>query len=188
MNLFHPTRLIDLNRQYPGRQMPRRADCSGQALLEFALVAVIMLLLLMGMIDYGRIMMTRQTLINITREGSNLAARGVGITNVVDTMVISAQPLNITSNGFIILSTVSRDSSGIPRLIAQVTRGGMVSTSKIGVVGATGPDVHLPSTQVPQTNMSVYITEVFYRFRASTPVGNLLGRSMDGILYDAAYF
>jgi hypothetical protein len=156
--------------------------------VEFAMVVVIMLLLLMGIVDYGRIMMTRQVLVNVTREGSNLACRGVGTTNVVNTLVISAQPLNIASNGYVILSTVTRDSSGIAHVIAQVTSGGMISTSKVGRVGYSGSAVHLPNNQVPQTNQSIYVTEVFYRFQPATPIGNFLRTSLNGSLYDAAFF
>jgi Flp pilus assembly protein TadG len=52
----------------------RRAQ-SGQALVEFAFIALIMLVLAFGLIDLSRAIYQKQIMTNLTREGSNLAAR-----------------------------------------------------------------------------------------------------------------
>ena len=61
------------------------------------------------------------------------------------------------------------------------------ATSQIGsVVGGTAI---LPATVVPQLNQTVYVTEVFYKYKPITPIGNLLtGTVLPSQLYDVAYY
>ena len=160
----------------------------GQALVEFALIVVIMLILVMGLVDYARVFHTRQVITALSREGSNLASRGTAMTNVCATLVVSARPLDINASGYIILSQVVRTSSGTLVLTNQVTRGGLISGSKIGTRGATGSAVHLPVAGLPTTNQSLMVTEVYYRFTPSTPIGKLLGLASPTGLYDVSYF
>lgn len=47
---------------------------SGQALVEFALVAPLMLILLLGMVEFGRAWNTYQTVTDAAREGARIAA------------------------------------------------------------------------------------------------------------------
>lgn len=156
--------------------------------MELSLIIVVMLVLLMGLIDYGRVFHTRQVITALSREGSNLAARGVVLTNICSTLVVSAQPLKISTNGYIILSQVYRNSSGVLVVTNQVKQGGWVSVSKIGVKGATGSAVHLPVAGLPDTNQSLMVTEVYYKFTPSTPIGKFLGLASPSGLYDASYF
>ena len=59
-----------------------RGRCrSGQALVEFLFVVVILMVMLFGMIDFCRAISTWQVMVNVSREGSNLAARGSGSNN-----------------------------------------------------------------------------------------------------------
>ena len=161
---------------------------SGQALLEFALILVLMLVLLMGLVDYGRIFLTRQTLTNLSREGANLAARGTLLADTADALVVSAAPLNMDRNGCIIVTSITRDTNDVVHIIGQEVRGGLNFSSRVGIVGASGTAVHLPVPELPGTNQTLIAAEVFYTFQAATPVGNLLGRALPNMLYDVAYF
>jgi Flp pilus assembly protein TadG len=67
-------------------------DQSGAALVEFALVATMLMMLIMGMIDFGRALYTKNSLTNAAREGGRFAAvqtdvksREADIKNVVIT-------------------------------------------------------------------------------------------------------
>lgn len=51
-----------------------RADERGAALLEFALIATVLLILVFGIIDFGRMLYTKNTLTNAAREGGRVAA------------------------------------------------------------------------------------------------------------------
>lgn len=50
-----------------------RKKCRGAAAVEFAVVAPIFLLLVFGMIEYGRMVMVQQVLVNASREGARKA-------------------------------------------------------------------------------------------------------------------
>jgi Flp pilus assembly protein TadG len=177
----------------------RSRDRSGQALVEFMFVAVILLVMLFGMIDFCRAISTRQVLINLSREGANIAARGPGdiadsMSNAVQAVITAANPLDITANGRVIVTAVF-NSNGTFRITNQLSSGALTSaSSKIGVVNATGNAVKLPDTPstagtIPQPNQTLFATEVFYAFKPTTPIGQLINISMTNApMYDAAYF
>ena len=57
---------------------------SGQNLVEFALVSVLLLALVLGIIEFGRVWMTFQVVTNACREGARLAALPTGFTTAAD--------------------------------------------------------------------------------------------------------
>ena len=170
-----------------GRKTPIRfKQCSGQALVEFALISVLLLSLLFGLIDFGRAILVRQVMVNLSREGANLASRGTSFADTLNALVASAHPLVIDQKGFLILTTVSRDNDGNLTITAQQSRGGTSVSSKVGQIGGGG--VTLPNNSVPAPNQTLTVSEVFYTYEAWTPIGKLVGSSMPTTLYDAAYF
>ena len=58
-------------RRHLRSKQPRR---TGAAVVEFAIVAPVMILLTMGMMEVGRLVMVKQLLVNASREGARLAA------------------------------------------------------------------------------------------------------------------
>ena len=59
---------------YSRRRARRRKYCEkGAAVVEFALVAPLLMLLTMGMMEVGRLVMVKQLLVNASREGARLA-------------------------------------------------------------------------------------------------------------------
>jgi len=164
---------------------------SGQALVELVFVALMMMVLVFGLIDFSRAIYDRQILINLSREGSNLASRGTGsttdqiISNAITAIVSSANPLTITGNGRVIISVVVY-SNGEFFVTNQQSQGGISATSK--VLNGTGPGAVMPNTNPPLTNQTVYVTEVYYNFVPVTPVGGLVNLTLPTQLYDVAYF
>jgi Flp pilus assembly protein TadG len=175
----------------------RSRDRSGQALVEFMFVGFILLFMLFGMIDFCRAISTRQVLINLSREAANLAARGTGstadasISNAIAAVIAGDAPLNLTNNGLVIISAVL-NSNGTYRVTNQIREGQLLADSRVapGGVGSTTPN--MPSTptavQIPQTNQTMFVSEVYYNYKAATPIGRLLNFNMTNALYDAAYF
>ncbi len=62
------------NRFSPFSQRNRRSRRRGAALLEFALVATMFLMLLMGMLQFGVYLSTTNSLWNLSREGARYAS------------------------------------------------------------------------------------------------------------------
>jgi Flp pilus assembly protein TadG len=162
--------------------------------MEFGMIVVILAVMVMGLIDYGRIFVVRQTMSNASREGANLAVRGTTLSNAVAAMVATA-PAMLFTNGYgrIIASTVTRSSSGVATVTGQVKYGATNYASRIGNLNASGSGVTLPSTLLPQTNQTLYVTEVFYPFAPATPVGNLMrflstNSVMPSRVFDVSYF
>jgi Flp pilus assembly protein TadG len=170
---------------------------SGQALVEFIFVAMILMVMLFGLIDFCRALSTWQVMVNISREGSNLAARGSGdttdavISNAIGTVITNAIPLNMMANGQVIITAVE-NNGGHFVITDQISEGHLTQASKIGTL-ASSNNVTMPYSAstpgtFPQPNQTVFITEVFYSYSAVTPVGKLLGITLPSTLYDAAYF
>ncbi len=66
---------------------PCRRERRGAAVVEFAVVAPILFLLVFGMIEYGRLVMVQQVLTNATREGARHGVLDGSTTTEVQTTV-----------------------------------------------------------------------------------------------------
>jgi Flp pilus assembly protein TadG len=102
-----------------------RADQSGQNLVEFALVVVMLLLLVVGICEFGRAWNLYQILANASREGARLAALPSGFT--------TAAAVKTTVQNY--LSTGNVDPS-------KVT----IAIGGAGVDGGTGTQVSITVT------------------------------------------
>jgi Flp pilus assembly protein TadG len=169
-----------------GVRSRKRPRDSGQALVEFALSATIMLTLVFGLVDFSRAIYIEQVIANLTGEGSSMASRGTTLSDTAAAVVAASSALNLSTSGQVIVSSVFNNGTKV-QLTAQVSQGGIGATSQIGsVIGGTAT---LPATVVPQANQTVYVTEVFYKYKPITPIGNLLvGTVLPSKLYDVAYY
>lgn len=169
----------------------RRAARSerGQTLLELTLVFGVLLLLLCGVIDIGRAVLTRQSLAWVSREAANMAARGTPLPETLRAATVSGASLGLSSNGYVIVSKVSRDDRGVATVTAQQTGGGRAVSSMIGDhVGATADMPSGGYGQFPPRGQSVFVAEISCGFRPITPLGALLGSVFPTELRDVAYF
>ncbi len=168
-----------------GRNHRRRND-SGQAILECALSATILLILIFGLIDLSRAIFIAQILANLSGQGSSMASRGTTLANTATAVVASSAPLDLNSHGRVIVSAVF-NSNNVLKLTGQSSLGGIAASSHVGnVIGGTAT---VPASAAPQPNQTMYVTEVFYSFQAITPIGNFLSNTfLPSQLYDAAYF
>ena len=68
----------------------------GAALIEFCLILPVLLVLVFAIIDFGRLIMARLIITNVTREGANLASRDIKSgTDLIATPRSSATPLDL---------------------------------------------------------------------------------------------
>ncbi len=166
----------------------RRRVRSGQALIEFVFIGVFMLLLVFGLVDFGRALLIRQVLSGVSREGANLASRGTSLADTINAVNTSAAPLDLPANGYVVVTSVFRATDGTVTVSGQQKSGGLTQSSSIG--NAVGGPATLPATavEIPPRGRTLYVVEVFHRYTPVTPLGQLLGVSLPTVLRDVAYF
>ena len=166
----------------------RRLNDSGQALVEFALSAVLMLTVVFAIIDFSRALHDLQIITNLTGEGSAMASRGITLTDSAAAVVAASSPLNLgaSTNGKVIVSAVYSDTTKLT-LTGQASQGGLTVSSKIGsTINGTAT---LPSNAIPPVGQTVYVTEIYCSYKSITPIGKMLtSLVLPSKLYDVAYY
>jgi len=160
---------------------------SGQAMLEFAIIASLVIILVFAIIDFGRAFNQMQIMVDLTRQGSNLASRGTSLTDSVSAVLAGDAPLNINTSGEVIITSVTNNSSG-NIITGQVAAGGTSQASQVGT--GVGSTANIPSAaqQMMQPGQTIYITEVYYNYQPITPVASMLNLVMPSTFYQVAYF
>ncbi len=159
---------------------------SGQALLEFALCASMLFIILFAVIDVSRALFVGQVIVNLTGEGCALASRGTSLSDTATAVINASSPLSFATNGRVIVSSVYNNNN-VLQLTGQSALGGLVATSRIG--SSIGSTVTLPTDATPQVGQTAFITEVFYTYHSITPVGSFLNATIvPSQLYDVGYY
>ena len=159
---------------------------SGQALVEFAAVAIMLFIFVFALIDVSRAIYQEQLMTGLSREGANLASRGTLLTDSA-TAVVNESPLDLKNNGKVIVTAVM-NQGGAYKITGQAMAGALGATSKVGT--GVGSNAVLPSAaqSMIAANQTIYVTEVYYTYQAITPIGQFMAINLPSTLYDAAYF
>jgi len=89
----------------------------GLAAVELALLLPFLMMLLFGMIDLARALQANTILVNLSREGANLAARGntpleTDSQDIMYALMASAPPLNVNERGMMYITRVMGVGTG----------------------------------------------------------------------------
>jgi hypothetical protein len=157
---------------------------AGTATVETAIVGGILLMLALGIVEFGSAFSAAHTLSGLSREGANLAARGTSLGESIAITLENGGDIGLTARGGAIASRiVMEDGSAV--LEEQVASGGYAGQSRIA-----DPDEVVP--QAGAWGMSegqiVYVMEVFYNYDAVTPFNALTGVVVPEVLYERAIF
>lgn len=93
----------------------------GVNMIELALVLPLMLVLVFGVVDFGRAIHYSAVIVNMSREGANLSARAGGIPkeNVIVALRETAEPLDMPARGMIYITEIIGRSDGNGNIEAQ---------------------------------------------------------------------
>jgi hypothetical protein len=161
----------------PGHGDARKSG--GQALVEFALILPVFLLVLMGMLEFGSAYDHRNAMAYAVREGARVGAslgKGGTTPDAVDPAIVAAVRRGLT-DPILIENIVSIE-------IFRADANGNPVTGKINrfdhdgiLVGAAGWPA---STRVAGINGDSLGVRVLYDFHPTTPLGLLLGLFVSG--------
>jgi Flp pilus assembly protein TadG len=201
---------MNLNVNYAQK---RKGNCRmverGQALVEFAIVLPLLLLLILGVIEFSYAMYAKHVLIKMAREGSNLISRNTSLVDAGTVMRSMANaPVDLNSTHSLMIFSVIRLGSttnvGKPVLYKRRQLGTLAGhTSILSTSGtcnfvssndyANSADDNcliaggLPTGVVIPNSGQIYMTEVFNTHNFLTPAGNF-GINAPNTLYANAYF
>jgi hypothetical protein len=187
-------------------------DRRGQSLMEFALAIPLLLLLALGVVEFGYALLDKQIVTKATREGSNLISRDATLQDAATAMShMSTAPVDFLSNSKLIFSVLKRGetvgTANYDKLILYQRHeiGAIAGASKLNTVGAGAfggaPDykavnsdnnVNLQITNAPNGLVAtpgglVYVTEVYSNHTLLTPFDKF-GLLLPQQFYSIAYF
>jgi hypothetical protein len=187
-----------------------RRTQQGQALAEFGLVLPVLLLLVLGVVEFGYAIYRSMLIDVLAREGSNLISRETTIQDAETALRAAAStPVRFDANGRVIFSVIKLGTGGSNRnraIISQrYTFGSLAASSVLGSPPSSSynaaPDYlakdadndasirigTLPNGLTLSAGQAVYVTEIFVRHSAVSPITRL-GITMPSTLYASAYF
>ena len=97
------------------RPKGRRSKCAGTAAVEFALVLPFLLLLVVGIYEFARALQAQMILVNLSREGANLASRSslqYANQQIMVALASSTPPLDMGQNGMIYVTKITGHQEG----------------------------------------------------------------------------
>jgi len=108
----------------------------GHALVEFAFVLPMLLILVFCTVDFGHLVQTRLIITNISREGGSIGSRQIALDNsLANLLVASGLPLVLDGpDGRVILSRIAAgqsDQAPDPIISTQITSGSLGVPGKV---------------------------------------------------------
>ena len=168
-----------------GQRSLRSLRCQkGQAMVEAALMAPILLLLLLGLIESGNGLSIKHKMATLSREGANIAARGTSLQQTLDVVMNNGDEIQLSeSGGAIITRVIVKD--GDPVIDAQLAFSGFENSSRLGL-----PDSIVVALQALNLvdGQSFHAVEILFEYEPLTPVGNFLPGGWTDEVYERAIF
>ena len=189
----------------------RFVSSEGQTLVEFAMVLPLLLIVLLGVIEFGYLLLDEHVVTKLTREGSNLISRNTSLLDAVTAMKgMSTRPVNLDNGSKLIFSVVKNvATTGANNFSKEVlyqryeygslSAQSALTTSGSGSFGGapdylaanSDNDTNLQITNLPAgltvTGDMLYITELYTTHPLITPL-NRFGITIPQTLYSIAYF
>ena len=193
------------------RLSARLRGSSGQSIIEFALIAPLAMVLVLGVVDVSYALLDEQVVTRLNREGSNLISRDTTLQDAASAMAnMSARPVNFGTSSTVIFSviknvvTTGSSNFGKNVLYRRYQYGSLPATSTLVTNGAgsfggapdyqaanSDSDTSLQVTNLPPnlviTGGMLYVTEIYTTHTPLTPLDKF-GIPLPTTLYSIAYF
>ena len=193
------------------KRLCARTSSSGQSIVEFALILPLLMLIVLGVAEFGYALLDEHVVTRLSREGSNLISRDTSLLDAGTAVTsMSSPPVDFTNGSKVIFSVVKTGSTtgttnyGLMVLYQRYEFGNFTGTSQVTTQGSGSfggaPDFQaansdsdsslrvtsLPAGLIPIGGM-LYITEIFTRHTRITPLDQF-GVFVPQTLYSIAYF
>lgn len=171
---------------------------SGQALLELSSAFMILIVFILGIVDFGQAVYDAEVMRTLSGESSSLASRGASLSSTAASIVTNSTHVNLSSQGCVIVTVVTNNGGSL-QVSDQASQCAISGTaSKIGCVQGTQgcnsstpviPAAATTALQAEVAGSSLYITEIYYNVTANTPITQFLqGSALPTQLYSVAYY
>jgi hypothetical protein len=177
----------------PGVRLGKR----GVALIEFALILPLLILIALAVVDIGRLIQVRLIVTNLAREGGSLASRQSTLDASLISLLQSSSnpPMDMSgANGKIFITRIRAGTgvspNNVPTIAAQLNGGALPWSSGIGAgrprLGLTQRLYNhllyrVQSTNPPQSApdiSEITVVEVYSKYRPITPLPNFMLKDM----------
>lgn len=143
----------------------------GVAVIEFALCAPVLLLLLLGAVETTRFFLINQkeekiafTVADVTAQSTELTASGLDqLLAATNDMM---DPYQFDANGLVMITSITKSAGSDPVVNWRYTGGGQL-TGQASRLGGIGQQATLPAGFTMNDRDNIIVAEVFYRF---TPI------------------
>ena len=185
---------------------------SGQSVVEFALILPLLMVIVLGVAEFGFALLDEHVVTRLSREGSNLISRDTSLQDAATALTsMSSPPVNFATRSKLIFSVVRKVATtgsanyNMLVLYQRYELGSFSGTSQVTTLGAGSfggaPDyqaansdsdtglrvTNLPVNLVLSKGGMIYITEIFTRHNRITPLDQF-GVLVPQTLYSIAYF
>jgi hypothetical protein len=140
------------------------ATDKGNAMLEFAFLLPVLLLIIIILADVCILLDHQIGMIHLGREAANVLSRGAAFQETFAAIADADGSLQLDGpRGQVIFSRVARDNNGQPIIIAQQSVGGLNRASTVGTLPPNAPNApaNVPNGRILHANTSLVVVELF---------------------------
>lgn len=148
------------------RATPARGRRAGQAVIEFAFVLPVFLIVLVGLAELGIYLSHQISLIELSREAAGVLSRGSSFDETFEAVLNADGDLDLSgSEGRIILTEIELNQAGNPIITKQEKRGGLGRSSAFGTLppGQSSAAATIPNGMDLPDGMKIMGVELFAR-------------------------
>lgn len=164
-----------------GRAKQTQPGERGHAIAEFAFILPLLMILILGVVDFGHLIQTRLVITNVSREGGSIGSRQTPIDSSLALMLVaSGNPLKLDGpDGKIYITRIvaGKDAgSPDPSVQVRLSEGSLGASSRcgqgyanLGLTQSIYDHLVFDSDNGTADIAELTVVEVYYRYRPITP-------------------